>query len=327
MTGARREPLNGRPAGGAQDEGTETVLDWLALYMPSWGTSFVLHAAVLMLAAFFAWQSYAVQPPFDVTGQVWVHKIYEIEQPQDVQQTWGNQQESRGRLLLRPSSLVQMMEVPVPDVASNDRDLVKVIGPGGGGADFGGFEGLGDGRGGWGFFRVRGGRGPDGGDVRKIVFVVDRSGSMTDSIDYVKEELKRSIGELPDDKEFHVLFYSSGPAVEMPMRRLVDATGRNKQFAYEFIDGIIAQGGTDPSEALRRAFAVRPDVIYLLTDGEFDRAIVGLVRGLNAGGQVRVHTIGFLYTWPGTSAEGVLKQIAAENGGNYKFVSERDLGR
>ena len=47
----------------------------------------------------------------------------------------------------------------------------------------------------------------------------------------------------------------------------------------------------------------------------------------HAGGRVRVHTIGFLYPRPGTSAEEVLKQIAAENGGNYKFVSERDLGR
>ena len=324
MTGARQEPVKGRPEGGAGDEGTETVLDWLALYLPSWGTSFVLHAAVLILAAFFAWQSYAVQPPFDVTGQVWEPKIYEIEQRQDVQQTWGNQQESRGTLLLQLSSLVQMMEVPVPDVASNDMDLVKVIGPDGGGADFGGFEGLGDGPGGWGFWGVGSKRDQE---ARKIVFVVDRSGSMTDSIDYVKEEVKRSIGELPEEKEFHVLFYSSGPCVEMPTRRLVNATERNRQFAYEFIDGIIAQGETDPSDALRRAFTVRPEVIYLLTDGEFDRAIVGLVRGLNAGGRVRVHTIGFLYTRPGTSAEGVLKQIASANGGNYKFVSEGGLGR
>jgi len=327
MAGARQEPLNGRPAGGADDEGTETVLDWLTLYLPSWGTSFVLHVAVLVLAAFVTRPTQADALPFDVTGQVLAPKIYDIDRRPEARQTWGDQQESRGTLLLQPSSLVRMMEVPVPDVAPNDLDPVQVIGPGGGGKDFGGFEGRGDGRGGWGFFRVRGGRRPDGGDIRKIVFVVDRSGSMTDSIDYVKEELKRSIGDLAEEKEFHVLFYSSGPCVEMPTRRLVNATERNKAFAYEFIDGIIAQGGTDPSDALRRAFAVRPDVIYLLTDGEFDRAIVGLVRGLNAGGRVRVHTIGFLYTWPGTSAEGVLKQIAAENGGNYKFVSERDLGR
>jgi hypothetical protein len=107
----------------------------------------------------------------------------------------------------------------------------------------------------------------------------------------------------------------------MPTRRLVNATERNKQLAFEFVDGVIAQGETDPSKALERAFACNPDTIYLLTDGEFDRAIIDLVKRLNTGGKVSVHTIGFLYR----TGETVLKQIAAENSGNYKFVSEEDL--
>jgi hypothetical protein len=156
-----------------------------------------------------------------------------------------------------------------------------------------------------------------------IVYVVDRSGSMTDSIDYVKFELKRSIGELGEEKEFHVIFYSSGPPVEMPMRRLVNATDRNKQMAFEFIDGVIPQGETDPSKALERAFEVKPELIYLLTDGEFDKATVGLVKRLNAAGKVKVHTIGFLYSM----GEQVLKQIADQNGGQYKFVTEKDLAK
>lgn len=215
----------------------------------------------------------------------------------------------------RPSSLVRHMENPFPDVASNKMEVLEVIGVGGGGKEFGGFEGLGTGSGrGSGFFGA-------GGEARKIVYVVDRSGSMTDSIDYVKFELKRSIGELGEEKEFHVIFYSSGPPVEMPTRRLVNATDRNKQLAFEFIDGVIPQGETDPSKALERAFACQPDLIYLLTDGEFDKAIVDLVKRLNVGGKVTVHTIGFLYQ----TGEQVLKQIANDNNGNYKFVSEKDL--
>jgi len=159
------------------------------------------------------------------------------------------------------------------------------------------------------------------GPAARIVFVVDRSGSMTDSIDYVKFELKRSIRELSEEKEFQVIFYSSGPPVEMPMRRIVNATERNRQLAYEFIDGVIPQGETDPSKSLERAFELQPDTIYLLTDGEFDKATVGLVKRLNAAGKVKVHTIGFLYRM----GEQVLKQIAEQNGGQYKFVSEKDL--
>ena len=158
-------------------------------------------------------------------------------------------------------------------------------------------------------------------EPRGIVYVIDRSGSMTCSLDYVKSELKRSIGELSEDDEFDVIFYSSGPPVEMPTRRLVNATERNKQLAFQFIDGVIAQGETDPAGAIERAFAVKPDIIYILTDGEFDRAIVALVKRLNADAKVTVHTIGFLYR----EGEPILKQIADQNGGRYRFVSEKDL--
>jgi secreted protein with Ig-like and vWFA domain len=107
----------------------------------------------------------------------------------------------------------------------------------------------------------------------------------------------------------------------MPTRRLVNGTERNKQLAYEFIDGVIVQGQTDPSKALERAFACNPDAIYLLTDGEFDRAIIDLLKRLNVGGKVTVHTIGFIYK----TGEAVLKAIAEQNGGQYRFVSEKDL--
>jgi hypothetical protein len=229
----------------------------------------------------------------------------------------------RGRNRPGPTSIVrEFTQNPVPDVASNGLERLEVIGIGGGGGkEIGGFEGLGSGRG---FFGVGvGGGGGENEDVqaRKIVYVVDRSGSMTDSIDFVKYELKRSIGELEEAHEFHVIFYSSGPPVEMPTRRLVNATDRNKQLAFEFVDSIIPQGETDPSKALERAFACNADLIYLLTDGEFDRAIVDLVKRLNTGGKTTVHTIGFLYR----SGETILKQIASENNGNYKFVSEQDL--
>jgi hypothetical protein len=159
-------------------------------------------------------------------------------------------------------------------------------------------------------------------EISSAVFVIDRSGSMTDTIDYVKFGLKMSIGELSEETEFHVLFYSSGPPVEMSVRGLVPATERNKMMAYEFIDSVTAEGETDPCEALRRAFACKPDVICLLTDGEFDKSVPGLVKSLNADGKVKVHTVAFLYR----QGERELQKIAAQNNGTYKFISEEALG-
>jgi len=322
------------------EEANDSVIGWLALYLPSWGTSLLMHAAVLLLVAFFsAMPAGAGAVPFKYYSGV-------VEVPRHVIEKKGTPSEkarqsrskrpgeggeaSRGLKTPEISGLLRQFTTnPIPDVASNNLNEVQVIGFTAGGKELGGFEGsgpgsgrgTGDGTGG--FWNVP--LTPIGweGDARKIVYVVDRSGSMTDSIDYVKMELKRSLRDLNPDKQFDIIFYSSGPALEMPARRLVTAVQVNKDQAFEFIDGIVAQGETDPAEALQRAFAVKPDVIFFLTDGEFDKSIVEQVRRANVGKKVIVNTIAFLYR----DGEPLLRQIAADNGGNYKFVAETDLER
>ena len=301
-------------SGGQEETQEQAVLDvvlgWLALYLPSWGTSVVLHVAVIILAMFLVWQTRPPEPPLPP----W--KVAPLKPPlkTTVRPTLPRDSQNRGEV--RPTSPVrEFTKNPFPDVAPNNQLQLQVIGVGGAGRTIGGFDDKESG----GTPEFIGIGTPAG--TKKIVYVVDRSGSMTDSIDYVKYELKRSISELTEDKEFHVVFYSSGPPVEMPARRLVNATERNKQLAFEFIDGVVPQGETDPSKALERTFACNPELIYLLTDGEFDKTIVGLVKRLNVGGKITVHTIGFLYQ----TGEAVLKQIADENNGQYKFVSEADL--
>jgi Mg-chelatase subunit ChlD len=156
---------------------------------------------------------------------------------------------------------------------------------------------------------------------KKIVYIVDRSGSMTNAMDYLKAELKRSIGKLQPDQQFHVIFFSSGPALEMPDKRLIPASDANKQKACTWIADIKAQGETDPEEAIKRAFSVGAEVIYLVTDGEFDRSVVHTIKTLNKVGKVTIHTITFVYK----DGEKILKDIASQNGGKYRFVSEADL--
>jgi len=310
-------------------QGSE-AMGWVALYLPSYGTSFLLHVAVVLILWFFSWQVQVVpaETHFQYKSTVTAENKTKIVKRDPVKQpvkskTTDNGPKSdrpgsgRGKFKPGPSSIVrQFTENPFPDVADNGLQQLDVIGVGGGGHHIGGWEGLGNGGRG-GFF----GTGGDETGPRKFVYIVDRSGSMTDSIDFVKYELKRSIGELSDEQEFHVIFYSSGPPVEMPTRRLVPANERNKQLAFEFIDGIVPQGETDPSKAIERAFACQPELIYLLTDGEFDRQIIDLCKRLNSGGKVTIHTIGFLYQ----SGADVLKQIANDNGGNFKLVTEQDL--
>lgn len=292
----------------------DSLLGWLALYVPTWGTSVTLHVAAVLLAMFFIGAGIEAPPEkawsasVSLTGPV-PAKV-EVRPKTDRPHTEG-----RGKLRPGMPSLSPRLDNPLPDVGDNRLAQLRIIGIGGGGDRLGGFD-IGEDTGG--IFTP-----PAQIDdtARKIVYVVDRSGSMTDSLDIVKLELKRSLFDLAAENEFHVIFFSSGPPVEMPTRRLVSATDRNRGLAFEFIDGVIARGETDPSQALERAFAAKPDLIYLLTDGEFDRAVIDLIKRLNVGGKVRVYTIGFLYD----GGREILTKIAADNGGEYKFVAEKDL--
>jgi hypothetical protein len=75
---------------------------------------------------------------------------------------------------------------------------------------------------------------------------------------------------------------------------------------------------------------VKPELIYLLTDGEFDKAMVDLLKRLNRDQKITVHTIGF-WAWRSRrdsdppSGEEVLKIMADQNGGNYKAIYKEDL--
>lgn len=157
--------------------------------------------------------------------------------------------------------------------------------------------------------------------VRKICYVVDRSGSMVDELDYVKEEVVRSISRLHRVQQFHIIFFSGGPLIEPPARRFVHAIREYKNRAFAFLNTIEAAGSTEPAPAMKRAFKLGADMIYFLTDGEFDPDLVKRLRKWNKDQKVRIYTIAFI----NNKSEDLLRQIARENGGEYHFVAEDEL--
>ncbi len=197
------------------------------------------------------------------------------------------------------------------------RDL-SIIGLGAGGGDFGKY-GLGVGTGDVGpqFF----GLGGTARGARRVVYVVDRSGSMIGTFDAVREEMKRSVQQLRRSMRFHVIFFNTGPPLENPPKRLIHASREEKAALAEFLDTVQPEGNTDPIPAMRRAFAVNPDVIYFLTDGEFDPKLLKRLRKWNHNKQVRIFTIAYVSQRGGA----LLEQIAREHNGEYRFVSEYDL--
>ena len=162
-----------------------------------------------------------------------------------------------------------------------------------------------------------------------IVYLSDRSGSMIEIFDIVRVQLLLSIKHLAPKHDFHMILFAKGPPLEPPARRLMPATAHNKEVAAKFLASVRASGRTDPIPAMRRAFAVmaradkkRPaKLMYLLTDGDFpdNAAVLALLRKLNGRKEVIINT--YLYGRRPRTAENVMRKIAKEHGGRYKYVS------
>jgi len=198
---------------------------------------------------------------------------------------------------------------------------VEIVGIGTGGGEFSKY-GIQVGAGGSGpqFF----GLGGEAKAARRIVYVVDRSGSMMGIFDDLRAELKRSIDRLRKSQKYHVIFYSTDPPVEAPPGRLVNAIRSSKERTFEFIDMTVPEGMTQPIEAMRRAFALHPDLIYFLSDGDIPEAelLKENLRTWNRAEKVRIFTIAYV----SSAGRQLLEDIAREHHGAFRFVSEYELG-
>jgi hypothetical protein len=185
-----------------------------------------------------------------------------------------------------------------------------------------GVPGGGSGSGPKGSFFGNGGRG------MKIVYILDHSGSMLDNFDFLRQEAIRSVGKLIPVQKFSVVMVSEVAVTIYPT--LQNATPTIQRDFATKLGTFRAQGQNDDllepfQEAFEKAFAMKPDLIYFLTDGHFDPRLTAVVDKLNVGKRVQVNTLAFINKEP--SYEDQLKDMAKSNKGSYKFVSEKDLGK
>jgi len=158
--------------------------------------------------------------------------------------------------------------------------------------------------------------------VRSVVYVVDRSGSMEGTFHFVQRELRRSINLLDRSQKFHVILFNEGPPLESPPKRLVNAVAAYKEQFFSFLEGIIPGGRTKPEAALRRALALEPDVVYLLSDGvDFQDSLLKRLDQWNPERRSRIHTIAYL----DDIGKRILEDIARLHNGDFRFVDNHDL--
>ena len=160
-------------------------------------------------------------------------------------------------------------------------------------------------------------------DGSRIVYLVDSSGSMGwgQRFREEKDELIRSIRSLKPHIKFTVIFYDDAPQFPQPLKML-PAPEANIEAIAKWVAAVRLGIENRMIPALRNALTLKPDTIFLLSDGmsDFDPAeVCASVRHLNAKTKARIHTIS-MHDFAG---QRLMKQIAAENKGEYRHVAPK----
>ena len=175
---------------------------------------------------------------------------------------------------------------------------------------------------------------------RRHVFLIDKSGSMlrslsggssqtwwlqrnggVDRMSVAKEALLKTLASMSEEDEFYIIFFNDGIDA-MPVSAMLPATPENVNGISAWVNSQEPTGRTHPSEALIQAFEQEPDVVWLLSDGEFSQRVHQLVQDMNPIRTVRINTLGFGTEWYYGSRS--LRQMATENGGSFTLITTDD---
>jgi hypothetical protein len=164
---------------------------------------------------------------------------------------------------------------------------------------------------------------------RSFVFVIDRSQSMggdgLGAIAAAAKELSERIGALTPEQTFQVVTFNQSAAY-FSGRELVPATDENKASLIKFIAGTVAVGPTEHERGLRAALRLKPEVIFLLTDGgdpHLKPAQCAAIRD-QAAGRTSIHCLHFGRGREDEAAsDHFLRRLAAENRGSYVYIDMR----
>ena len=190
----------------------------------------------------------------------------------------------------------------------------------------------------------------------RIVFVIDRSGSMElpavwplpeevvldkkviQEIDVAEWQVKSMLQQLSDGKYFTIILFSDVVTDNMVFSKtFVELTPETRTKASKFVEGWKPFGGTDLHTALKKALAYEgADTVFLLSDGSPSvdvtepAELLKKVRELNVGG-TKINTVGTFVIKDDdpvpvreTKEKGkdLLEKLAAENGGVFVLPEE-----
>lgn len=323
----KKQPASGEPIDEFDEEEEDSEVAAVMGDIAPWAVSIVLHAALVLIAIMVVWIT-----------------IDEVEEEEPIIPI--------ARLSEKPGAPLKMKTTKTPTKTSSSKRTVtkskkvtnkitskvkadmSLIGVAGASESKASPFGTSVGAGGpfkAGFFG-------QGGNAKRIAYVVDASGSLLDTLPFVILELKSSISKLSDAQSFTIVFFTQDKPLEAFRPGLKPATSDNKANVLKWLEEghVVPQGQASPLEAVKRALGYKPDLIFLLSDnitggGRFELAQSQLLAEVKKSNKnkTKINTIQFLYPDPLGKIKGMrptLEMISLESGGLYKFVSGRELG-
>jgi Ca-activated chloride channel family protein len=155
---------------------------------------------------------------------------------------------------------------------------------------------------------------------REVLFVIDTSGSMSGpSIDQARQALRLGVQRLAPGDTFNIIRFSSDATSLFDTPQPADE--RARALAAHYIDGLVADGGTEMKLALDLAFATPPAEeslrqIVFVTDGSVsnEAELVKLIH--DHIGSARLFTVGI-----GAAPNAYfMREAAAAGHGTYTFI-------
>jgi len=168
-------------------------------------------------------------------------------------------------------------------------------------------------------------------DGDRLIFLVDCSGSLVDSLPQMLLWLDTATQSLAPGEQFTIIYFKNGNTQEIlptgfkPMSRSLREDLDSRWLNPDEIP-ISPSGRSAPDQAMRLALSYEPSDIYLLSDEAFgretgstsqDQAVEAIVNVIGDH-EVRVHAVQFFYE----DEAGTLQSIANAFGGTYEFIAE-----
>lgn len=331
-----------------EEDDNQVVAEEIRQNLPSWLTSLVFHLALVLLLALFTVAGKGSLGnsgiALDVTtggGDPLGAEDGALEAALELPSELASAQTTEA---LAPAEFAQeieqMSQIDLVDVQNvGPTSAANLLGQGGG-SDGGAGGGDDGGDGTIGRFPITTGVFGIVSEGTRFIYVFDHSESMNSTFSYqtegetvfsitplvaAKAELLRSLNELDEKQQFHMLFYNQD-VQPFNNNKLIPANAKNREAATQFINNIYGAGQTNHMPALEVAIRLKPDVIFLMTDGEEkddpSRDQLKRLRNLNKG-HTKINVVQFCYEARST---GTLVQLANENGGKHIFMTMAQLG-